>query len=303
MPRVLLLFATGLIVAASAGATAARDTPVNAIRASEVRPVASRNALAWAQRRKTGYDTYVEIGKAKPVKVNTPGTSALPGGISGDTLVIEQWHRGHGDVMFYSLRHKRLFAPPAGVNSRRWNESEPSLSGDWLLFKRANATTKQILLRNVVTGKLIELDRQPVGSAPGTTPLDAEQVNGNFAVWGRFSPLRYDIAAAKSVSVIPSGVAFFEARFYAESVSAAGSTYVAVRRGLSRCAPVAIVRMSAGQVAWLDSVATLPAGFDVGSTYALDEGEKTTIYYSRISCSTGQSDIYKVVDQNPPSAP
>jgi hypothetical protein len=299
----LILTAAG---SAATGITASRDVPVRATKADEVRPVASTNAFAWAVRRwssphKAHYDTYVQVGKAAPVKVNAPGTSALPGGISGDTLALEQWHRGRGDIVFYSLSRKRLFAPPGGVNSSRADESAPSLSGQWLLFERVHGPAVEFALRNLVTGEMMQLLARPLGGRVGPRPGDGTQVNGNFAVFSFGRLTVFDIASRKLTGFPPGGV-IPELGFSPPSVSRNGTVYAPERymggrcgerngRSLSRLTPSADT---------YPVVTSVPSGFDIGSSYAVDEGTHTTIYYTRLNCETGRSDIYKTVDANPP---
>jgi len=44
-------------------------------------------------------------------------------------------------------------------------------------------------------------------------------------------------------------------------------------------------------------IATLPDGRDARTTFALDEtGGSTTMYFDRLACRRGRSDIYRIPD-------
>lgn len=310
MGKLLLLLGGSLVLTGAGGAAtragSTRDIPVKATRANEVRPVASTNAFAWAVRhwssshRSSHYDAYVQIGKGTPVKINAPGTSAFPGGISGDTLVFEQWHRGHADIVFYSLSRKARFAPPAGVDSARADEVAPSRAGDWLLFERLDNSSLAFFMRNLVTGEQVQLRRwPPLAPRRARSLTGSTQVNGNFAVFSFGRPYVYDIPQ-RQLNARANGY-LLEQYFSPASISETGTIYAVARSLDGPCQtghPArSLVRFGVGEDAYT-TVTTVPRGFYVGSSYAVDEGGRTTIYYERRNCTTGRSDIYKTIDPN-----
>jgi hypothetical protein len=294
------------------GAHLSRDVPVKATKADEVRPVASANAFAWAVRHwssahKSHYDTYVQVGKASAVRVNAPGTSSFPGGISGDTLVFEQWRHYHGQIVFYSLRRKVRFAPPRGVNSSRGSSWAPSISGNWLSYERLHSPTLSYLLRNLVTGEVIDLRSGPFAGPISRwhgPMVGGTQVNGPFAVLSLPRPFVYDISRRKS-GLRDQGHGLSEVYFTPASVSKAGVVY-AVGRWLGTGCGLGFDRAEGRTLSRFNVsddpdtvVTTVPRGFEIGSSYAIDEGGHTAIYYTRRDCATGRSDIYKTIDPTP----
>src|SRR5919202_856380 len=143
-----------------------------------------------------------------------------PGGISGATLAYEERRRDRSDIGFFDLVTRRRFFPPAGVNTRRWSESEPSLSAQWLLFKRVARRQQLILLRNLRAGEQIVLAQAPAAIGG----VDVGQINGDYAVWAVPGGIgRYDIAR-RTRNIM---MALPEHRLFAPSVSARGVLYYA----------------------------------------------------------------------------
>ena len=60
--------------------------------------------------------------------MNAAGTEGRPGGISGKTLVYQQWRGRRSDIALLDLITRKRSKPPKGVNTRQ-SESRPSLSG------------------------------------------------------------------------------------------------------------------------------------------------------------------------------
>jgi hypothetical protein len=308
--KLLLLLGSSLVLTGAGSAAtevcrSSHDIPVRTTRADEVRPVASTNAVAWAARhwsashRSSHYDTYVQVGKAKPVKVNAPGTSALPGGISGDTLVFEQWHRGHANIVFYSVQRKARFAPPAGVNSNRGDEFSPSLSGRWLAFFRQDSSGLKALLRDLESGEVIQVRGFP--PFPGGRKIalrSRTEVNGNFAAFNLSTQAwAYDISKRRFSPVLSfSGIP--ELSWFPGSISRTGTAYAALHALIgSNCDDDSLRRLTEREDA--TPITTVPREFRIGFSYTVDRDAQATIYYERVNCTTGRSDIYKTVDATP----
>jgi hypothetical protein len=283
-----------LTVAAGLAASGGSAIPVRATPALELRPVAGDGVIAWAQARARVDRTIVLVqrGSGPVFRVNARGTTGAPGGLSGATLAYEERRRGRSDIRFFALVTRRRFAPPAGVNTRRWRESEPSLSGQWLLFKRITDRLQLILLLNMKTGEQIHVAQ----ALPAARGFDVGQVNGNYGVWSMPGAIgRYDIAR-RSRSMI---TALPEHRIFAPSVSARGVLYYAQALSIQRCGRTSIVRSPASRLN-PPVLTTLPAGYTVGSTYAVDGAATTTVYFSRVSCDRHAADVYKVIDSPSP---
>ena len=293
--RCIGVVGSGFLTAATAlSASGGGAIPVRATPALELRPVAGNGVVAWAQARTSAKRTIVLVERASgPVfRVNARGTTGAPGGISRATLAYEERRRGRGDIRFFDLVTRRRFAPPAGVNTRRWSESEPSLSAQWLLFKGIARRQQLILLRNLNTGEQIVLAQAPAAIGG----FDVGQINGDYAVWAVPGGVgRYDIAR-RTRNII---MAVPEHRLFAPSVSARGVLYYAQALSIERCGRTSIMRSPASRLN-PPVLTTLPPGYTVGSTYALDSGATTTVYFSRVSCDGHAADIYKVVDAPAP---
>ena len=217
------------ILTAAAAAAPSPPVPVKHSTRNETTPAAGGEYFAWAKSRRgrpNVYDVWAQRGSGRPFKVNAPKTRGWAGGIDGTRLVYQQVKDGwKSDIRFFDLARRRRSAPPAGVNTSRW-EWAPSLSGGWLLFGRGEAvrdSLQQVILQNLTSREKIVLDS--LRSKNGF--LQAGQVNGNFAVWGRCSSsfpqcdvYRYEIAARTKTPISQSGETL-----YAPSVTATGTTY------------------------------------------------------------------------------
>jgi hypothetical protein len=260
----------------------------------EQSPAASGDYLAWAQSpaTKVHFDVFAQVRNGRPFRVNTHGTQGRPGGISGRTLVYQQWRGGRSDIGFFELVKRTRLKSPHGVNTPRW-ESRPSLSGRWLLFNRRNPRTKVelVLLRNLRTGKPIVLDR----ARPPDQVL-VQQLAGNFAVWTscrfRCAVRRYDLATAQRVVVQQSGIP--EATDYAASVLRDGTIYF-VRGDMfsnSGGPPSATLLRYTGKTTQ-DVVARFE-GARPTALYASTGRNAPDVYFDTGPCAGGR-DIYRIV--------
>jgi hypothetical protein len=240
------------------------------------------------------FDAYVKPSGGPREKVNTSGI-AFAGGFDGDTFIYQRVVNGQSDIGLYDVM-TTIHSLPTGVNTTAW-EWSPTISGDWILFGRQNPNSSpisdHIVLHNELTAETRMLDQQ-VG-APDKL-LTAGQVNGDYVSWDRLvfsthtgTVVRYQISTESRFTVPrPTGKVQ-----YASSVDPAGDLFY-VRSGLS-CGKQVVIREAVPGVSDV-ALATVPAGYDVVKTYAVDEGGGViSLYFDRLNCSTGQGgDIYKL---------
>jgi hypothetical protein len=240
------------------------------------------------------FDAYVKAAGQPRVKVNTSGT-AFAGGFDGNTFIYQHVAHGQSNIGLFNVMTS-VHSLPTGVNTSAW-EWSPTISGDWILFGRQNLNVNPIsdhvILRSEVGGVTLVLDSQ-VG-APDRI-LDPGQVNGDYASWDRYTPSshtgtvrRYTISTAHTdILQLPIGKIQ-----YASSVNSAGDLFY-VRSGIG-CGKQVVIRENVFGVSDT-ALATLPAGYDVFKTFAVDEGGGvTSLYFDRFNCSTGKGgDIFKV---------
>ncbi|HJS27106.1 MAG TPA: hypothetical protein VJ913_08285 [Actinomycetota bacterium] len=208
---------------------------------------------------------------------------AATGGISGSTLVYQRYRIApsvDSDLRFFDLESRTHTAAPTGLNTFHW-EYGPSLSGDRLLYGRLDLFSgdRQIVLYDLSTGEsiiLAETTRRSQVLVPG-------QVNGDFAVWNRFG-YRGDVAVACYVYVhdMTTGVsrrisAQDDRCEYAPSVDAAGRVFYALSR--FGCGDRVSLVMYDSRVPEQILVDRLGDGIDLGSTYAVDNGDGTSSVY------------------------
>ena len=264
---------------------------------NEIHPAASTAYLAWSQNsgsHPNHYDLFARPVGDPMFRVNPPGTGGLTASIDGSTLAYQQVKRKASDIKFFDLLARTSSNPPSGVNTPA-RESVPSLSGDWLLFRRSRTpygSLQRILLRNLVTGEqrlLVEGDGLKRWAQPGT-------VNGNFATYVKCRRLSlcnvfvYDIATDTRTQVPnPMGRALFAA-----SVTAAGTAYFAESTNINCGRGVSIWTYPLGGPK--ARLATLGRGRDTAVTSPVeDAGVNTTVFFDRYRCRDDAADIYEVV--------
>jgi hypothetical protein len=267
---------------------------VRATRAQEAIPSADAEHLAWSQatRRSPRYQLYMQRSGEPRVRVNRARTQGFSGGFDGETFVYQETRGTQSNLQFYDVASGGRSAPPAGVNTRRW-EWHPTLSGDWLLFGRSNSAARVdlVLLRNLATGETRRLGRLRWGRR---TIAEPGQVNGNYAVWYRCTPacdvFLYDIAAGTTTRIPNPN----RRQQYDPSVTSDGTVYF-VRSGRGCGASVRLVRHPIGGPSKV--LATLGSGRDSFHTYALENDDGTTsLFFDRVRCSTGAFDVLKLID-------
>jgi hypothetical protein len=308
MRRGLLL--TAVIAAALAAVPVAlallAETPVAATARNEFKPAAgfdsSGNELMSYSRSQSGhpnrYDAIlkrVSTGGTTTIKLNARGRG-YGGGVDSPRVVYQQVVNGNSNVLIYNIDDTTRAAPP-GVNTSKW-EWQPTISGDWVLFGRADLSgpTERVMLHNLASledRQLTRIDRRAYAAIPG-------QVAGNWAVYVRCAPvcnvIRYDILN-NTRTVLQKPVTSPPRYQYAAGVTSAGVVYVA-RSGPKCGSNAKIVRyFGVSDPATGTRVAALPTGIDIFNIFARDNGDGTTdVFYDRVSCSAGHWNVYKVTD-------
>jgi hypothetical protein len=268
---------------------------------NQVSPTAAPGAayIAYSASRRLHpnlFNAYVKpLGSAR-VRVNAAGTTAFTGGIDANTLAFQQISStGQSNIKLFDLT-THAGSAPLGVNTPNY-EWQPTISGNWILFGRANLNVRpvsdHIVLHNQLAADTRMLDQQ-VGSPDRL--LSPGQVNGDFATWDRYTyathagtVFRYQISTLTAVKVLlPVGKIQ-----YASSTNPAGDIFY-VRSGMG-CGKQVVIREDVPGVSDV-ALAVLPAGFDIVRTFAVDEGGGvTSLYFDRFNCATGGGyDIYKM---------
>lgn len=242
------------------------------------------------------FDAYSRPLGVPRVKVNPAGTTAFTGGIDGNTLIYQQISSGgQSDIKLYNLSSPGI-TTPLGVNTPNY-EWQPTISGNWVLFGRANLHVRpvsdHIVIHNQVAADTRVLDQQ-VG-APDRL-LSPGQVNGDFVTWDRYTyatntgnVFRYQISTPTTFKVpLPAGKIQ-----YASSTNPTGDVFY-VRSG-SGCGKQVVIREDVPGVSDV-ALAAMPAGYDIVRTFAVDEGGGvTSLYFDRFNCASGGGyDIYKL---------
>jgi hypothetical protein len=302
MAAVMLVMPTAIAAQAPSSSSAASTlTGVRTTARSELGPAAARGVLAWSQnsrRRPRHYDLYVKLHRRTAFKVNRHRTQAYPGDIDGSTLVYSQrTNTGKANIKFLNLDTGRRRSP-AGVNTARNWENQPSKAGRWLLFTRTRGTDprQRIILYNLATDRHRLLAR---GNG-GRRWAQAGEVGGGFATYIKcrnFSfcnAFRYNIATHRSRRVPnPRRKAL-----YAASITGNGTLYYVM--GSQILCPSNATLWKFTRHGRRVKLATLGPRFDtaVTSPVVMPNGS-IEVYFdayraARANCHTTTADIYKV---------
>jgi hypothetical protein len=291
------LVALAAVGATTLAAAQASKTPVRTSRHGEYQPVRAPGYTGWEQnsrRRPNRFKAFIKRDGRSRVRLNRRGTQGAMGGMSGNTVVYQEFSGQRSNIRYYNVRTGRRSAPPIFINTRRW-EYWPDISGDWVFFGRRslNGRNRKVLLYNRVREFPRLLDRTRASKAfiaPG-------QVNGNFAVWyrcqlaRRCNVFRYNIQHGVTQQIPnPRG-----RDQHSPSVASDGTVYFV--RGRKRCGVEAsLMRFRGGASKRLLS---LGRGRDIGDTYvATRPSGRHEVYFERNRCGSATgSDIYKIVDR------
>jgi hypothetical protein len=280
---------------------AASPELVLSTRKDEFNPAVSDGYLTWAQ----DGTTFVRPDGMGRIPVNPPGTDSSGGGIDGTTVVFAQRVQHHQDDLFlYDVLTDTISDPPEGINTSAV-ETQPSISGAWLLFQRVDGGREKVILFNLVT-----LEQRVVANIGFQTHgLLAHQVDGDWATWetcdlqradrqfqsvfSNCQAFRYQISA-NAVEQLPNP----GRQQYAVGVAPDGTAYLlrTARSDEYRCGVrPRIVRIKPNDDAHI--IATLPAGVDLVNMFAFEEaGGSTTLYFDQFTCAGEHSDIYRIRD-------
>jgi hypothetical protein len=243
-------------------------------------------------------------GSRTTMRLNWSGDADVGGFFFGPRVLYAQAPAdGDWDLRVFNLATgvRRI---PRGVNTNR-NEWLPTRSHRYLLFNRddgEDGTVTRVVLRDV------KASRNPETVLARTTTADdfayAGQVRGNWAVWTVCNPVcdvyKRDIAA-RLTTQIPRPISDPVRSQYDASVTADGTVYL-VRSGGEPCAStIEIVRYRASDPSEGTAIAEIQPSRFTTLTYARSNPDASTdIFFSRGSCSSFKSDIYKVTDPASP---
>ena len=289
----MLLAGASTLVPLQASAMTLED--VRTTRTDEIVGAGAPGILLWSQnsqQRPNHYNTYLKVGSDDQVRLNPPGTNGFGGDIDGDRVVYERVRR---DADLW-LRLADGTQQPIGRANTPKEESHPSLSGDFLLFTRGvRGRRTTVILLNIATGQPRILAQISGGGRPRY--VYSGQVNGNYAVWGRVTPIRqtvhlYDISAGEGIFVPQPERVFAQ---YDPAVTAAGTVYY--QRSGNFCGGPRIVREPlTGDSSVLGRLGRRDK-LDGGYMNAYDNGDGTTsVIVGTIPCNGSDGDILKFED-------
>jgi hypothetical protein len=279
-------------------AGAAQKIPVlTRAKSGEFQPARGNGYLAWERNtsaRPNWYNVYARRDGQRRFRVNAPGTQGAMGGIEGTSLVYQQFKGSRSNIKFYNLETRKRSSPRVYVNTRKW-EYWPSISGDWILFGRRNAsaTKRKVILFNRATLAVRIIDE----TTNARSFISPGQVNGEFVVWHRCRPVpncdvyRYNIRT-RLTRRIPTGGS---ASQHGASVTSDGTVYM-TRSGKKCGHKVRLMRFPVGGPATL--LSRLSKGRNSFDSFALTDETGANHFYFEVSrCNAAaRSDIYKIVD-------
>lgn len=310
------------MVAPTAWAALLKPQPVIRAPGRQILPAASpRGAYIAYSRNWRGhpnrFNAFVKPKGGSRVKVNVRGQGYV-GGIDGTTLVYQAVHPG-AKVGSFSLSYSNVKTFDLVTHTRTTVLRDPgALWYYWPTISHGTVLAGQVEING--DGQLNEFLTLDDLSGHGIKTLDSKsgccslvrrrwtqtpfshsdlypgQINGDFVVWDRQSRsvVRYSISSdTKTVLPQPTGT-----HQYAASVSSDGTVFYArSQRTLlasHQCGESVVIRRHT--VGGSDTkLARLPAGYDTNRTYAVDQGTGgTTVFFDRVNCTTGASDIYKL---------
>lgn len=281
---------------ASAASGGLPQTPItHTKRVDDQSPAATDTYLTWERNsvaHPRRYNTYARHFGSAAFKVNAAGTYGGSSGIDGTTVVYTQWRPGgHTDLRLFDLVTRTRSTLPAVVNTARGDEYGPSISGDWIEFRRRTARFYREFIYNVSTHELRMLDE--VSRSNRYNFIESGQVNGNYVAWMRCGRVTcrvklYDISAETRSSLSPTAGRYQ----FGAAVTADGTLYYG-EGNLTGCGRgVKLKKLPlAGSPTTLVSFSR---GVDFYSTYAYTNVAGTDVYYAKFHCSTNRADIFRV---------
>jgi hypothetical protein len=302
--------AAALATAAAALATVAvlTEEPVRSGPKNESQPAITRtkngDVLVWTQwpaGKENQSSVYLRRGKKPAVKLNTKGRG-YSGDVSPPFVVFQEVVGKNSALRLYRLDKRKRVAMPPGVNTIHW-EWRPRISGNWIMFARISAVTtrEQMILFNLKTRSkrvLATISNPEYLLVPG-------QVNGNWAVWYRCSPVcdvyRYHIPSKTRKKLAkPAGPDTIY--LWAPAVTKTGVVYTG--SGPDGCGnqPHLVRYFGPGDPPTGTPIGSFPPGIDFNGTFARTKGGTVEILYARVTCGNPEKfDVYRTTD--PPPAP
>ena len=264
-----------VLVAASGAAGAVTTEAVLDSPAYEVEPYVGNGYFAWAQAGEAHparFNVSARPDAGARFKVNPKGTVGFATDIDSTTLVFTQRSRpsAAGNVRFYDLVGRAVSNPPAGVNTRRYNEAGGKLLGNTLLFARYSRSAVKIFLFDLVAHQRKLLDSI---SRPGYA--QTADVDGGLAAWIKCKRFAHCQTFVYDLTLADDGTVYF-----GESSN--------INCGNS----LAVWRWDVGGAR--EKLFDFQSNRDIAVTTPVENLDgSTTIYYDRFNCNTGAADIFK----------
>jgi hypothetical protein len=263
-------------------------------------PSANADYLIWTANSEAFPNRFHAYGRPRGTsgvfRLNPSGTRGYSGGIDPgqDVAVYQQIDGQSSDLYRIDLESRERHRLPAAINSNRW-EWGPRVSNAFYLFARDAGTRTRLLLYDRSAHTLEEIanyDLTTSYAAPGT-------VGQRYATWTVCGPLHCRAFVRDTVTdhtrriPAPEGT-----ERYAPVVDEGGEHVYVVRSGSACGAAVRIVRVPLSDLgATPVTIATLPAGIDVGFQLSLEERpSRLDLWFSRYRCGPQQGDIYRLRD-------
>jgi hypothetical protein len=253
----------------------------------------------------TGWDqAFVRIVRrdrsTSTMRVNRSGTADVGGMFFGPQLLYSRApNDGDWDIRVLNLRNGKRHAVKAANTGR--DEHLPTRSGRYLLFNRDDGESG-FVTRIVLRDLKASTDAETVLAR--TTGLDdfsyAGQMRRNWAVWTKCDPVcdvyRRDIAAGITTK-LAKPAADPPLYQYDASVGVNGTVYLARSSDAPCDGSVELIRYSSADPPEGTPIAQIAPSRFTTLTYARPNPDGSTdIFYSRGSCSTFRSNIYKVTE-------
>jgi len=302
LPAAVLAALTCMVVWATSAPSGAIEGPQKIIGGPEDQLLPSANAdyLIWSANSEALPDRYHAYGRPRGTsdvfRLNPPGTRGYAGGLypGANRAVYQQIEGPSSDLYRIDLATRERHQLPPLVNSARW-EWGPRVSDAFYFFARDGGTMTRLFLYDRNTHTLEEIasyDITTFYAAPGA-------VGEQYATWTVCGPITCrafvrDTMTDRTRKIpAPDGTAR-----YAPVVDEVDGQVYVVRSGQSCGATVRIVRVPVTDLgATPVTIATLPAGIDIGFTLSLEEREtQLDLWFSRYRCGPQQGDVSRLRD-------
>jgi hypothetical protein len=258
--------------------------------------------FAWSQNRPARpghHDAYLDITNGPTIttiKLNAKGTLGWGSGIDGTRLVFQEVPNDtdNSGLVLYDISSATRLPTPPGLNSRAWQWG-PTMSGDWILYGENSRRQdfSRVMLHNTTTDE----ERIVAQSSYARFSVFQGQVNGDYATYHRDRRGHSDVFVYQISTGDRTKVPNPNDRYnYRGAVTADGTAYY-VRSAKGCGNNVRIYRWSVSAPADPVLINDLPDGKEIaGRLFAFNDGSSTALYFDRLSCRSGASDIYRIDD-------